>query len=604
MTIATATLPRWDMTPFFPSLESPAYDTAFKGVIQGINDLAATFDSHQIDKREPAPVDAAIIGQFETIIDQLSELMESTRTLFAYTQSFIATNSRDNLAQAKMSELQQHSVKLSQLSTRFTAWLGSLDVEALIQASRVADEHAFLLRKAKEEAGHLMSPTEEALAAELGVTGGTAWAKLHGNVTSQMSVSVELNGATQTLPMSMIRALATDRDRETRRRAYEAELSAWPTVAVPLAAALNSIKGQVITLTGKRGWASALDESLFDNNVDRPTLDAMLDAARDAFPHFRRYLRAKARLLGAVELPWYDLFAPVGVSQQVWEYGAATEFIAAQFGSYSPRLRDFALQAFAENWVDAEPREGKRDGGFCMGVVPGVSRIFMNYKPAFNSVSTLAHELGHAYHNLNLAQRSPLQRSSPMVLAETASTFCETITFQAALGQASPQERLALLDISLQDATQVVVDITSRFLFEQGVFERRTKRELSVDEFNSLMLDAQRQTYGDGLDQTKLHPYMWAVKGHYYSAGRSFYNYPYMFGLLFGLGLYNLYQQDANTFRASYDDLLSSTGMADAATLANRFGIDIRSKAFWQGSLDIIRHDIDLFEGLVNAAGN
>lgn len=604
MTVTTRQLPRWDMTSFFPSLEAPAYQAAFQGTVQGIADLVQYFESHGIDKREATPVDAALVGQFETIMDRLGALTESVRTVFSYTQSFIATNSRDNLAQARLSELQQHAVKLSQLNTRFTAWLGSLDVEALIQQSAVAADHAFLLRKAKEEASHLMSPAEESLAAELGVSSGTAWAKLHGNVTSQLSVPLEAEGETRRLPMSMIRALATDRDRETRRRAYEAELAAWPTVAVPLAAALNSIKGEVITLARRRRWPSPLDEALFDNNVDRPTLDAMLDAARDAFPHFRRYLRAKARLFGASQLPWYDLFAPVGVSQQVWEYSDATQFIAEQFGTYSPRLRDFAVQAFAENWVDAEPREGKRDGGFCMGVTPGVSRIFMNYKPAFNSVSTLAHELGHAYHNLNLAQRPPLQRSSPMVLAETASTFCETIVFQAVLSQASPQESLALLDSSLQDATQVVVDITSRFLFEQGVFERRAKRELSIEEFNELMLDTQRQTYGDGLDPAVLHPYMWAVKGHYYSSARSFYNYPYMFGLLFGLGLYALYQQDADAFRASYDELLASTGMADAATLAQRFGIDIRSKAFWQGSLDIVRHDIDRFEALVNESGN
>ncbi|MCW5851434.1 MAG: M3 family oligoendopeptidase [Anaerolineae bacterium] len=604
MTVTTRQLPHWDMTPFFPSLEAPAYQAAFQGVIQGIADLVQDFESHGIDKREATPVDAALVGQFETIMDRLGALTESVRTVFSYTQSFIATNSRDNLAQAKLSELQQHAVKLAQLNTRFTAWLGSLDVEALIQQSAVAADHAFLLRKAKEEAGHLMSPAEESLAAELGVSSGTAWAKLHGNVTSQLSVPLEAEGETRKLPMSLIRALATDRDRETRRRAYEAELAAWPTVAVPLAAALNSIKGEVITLARRRRWPSPLDEALFDNNVDRPTLDAMMGAARDAFPHFRRYLRAKARLLGASQLPWYDLFAPVGVSQQVWEYSDATQFIAEQFGTYSPRLRDFARQAFAENWVDAEPRDGKRDGAFCMGVTPGVSRIFMNYKPAFNSVSTLAHELGHAYHNLNLAQRPPLQRSSPMVLAETASTFCETIVFQAVLSQASPQESLALLDSSLQDATQVVVDITSRFLFEQGVFERRAQRELSIEEFNALMLDTQRQTYGDGLDPNVLHPYMWAVKGHYYSSARSFYNYPYMFGLLFGLGLYALYQQDADAFRASYDELLASTGMADAATLAQRFGIDIRSQAFWQGSLDIVRHDIDRFEALVNESGN
>jgi oligoendopeptidase F len=221
-----------------------------------------------------------------------------------------------------------------------------------------------------------------------------------------------------------------------------------------------------------------------------------------------------------------------------------------------------------------------------------------NYKSAFGGVSTLAHELGHGYHNFNLAGRTMLQRATPAALAETASTFCETIIRQAALQTVGPQEQIAILEASLQGSTQVVVDITSRLLFEQRVFEARRKRELSIEELNDLMLEAQRETYSDGLDGSALHPYMWAVKQHYYSSGLSFYNYPYMFGLLFGLGLYARYSQEPEEFRKGYDDLLSSTGLADAATLAGRFGIDIHSPDFWRGSLDVIRSDIERFEML------
>jgi oligoendopeptidase F len=223
----------------------------------------------------------------------------------------------------------------------------------------------------------------------------------------------------------------------------------------------------------------------------------------------------------------------------------------------------------------------------------------MNFKPSFGSVSTLAHELGHAYHNLCLADRTQLQRSTPMTLAETASIFCETIIRQAVLqGEATEEEQLAVLEASLQGSTQVVVDITSRFRFEQAVFDQRAKRELSPREFCELMLDSQRATYGDGLDPEVLHPYMWIVKGHYY--GRSYYNFPYMFGLLFGLGLYAVYEQDPDSFRSQYDDLLASTGLADAATLASRFGIDTRSSAFWEGSLRQIEADVVRFERLVS----
>ena len=599
MTVATRALPHWDMTPLFPGLDSPEFAASFQRAIDDIADLATTFDALGINKRDAAIVTDADVGAAETSAGRLNRLYDDIRLLSTYLHAFVTTNSRDNAAQARMSELQQNVVRLSQLSTRFTAWIGSLDVDELLRRSAVARDHEFMVRKASEEARHLMSPAEENLAAELNVPGGTAWAKLHGNVTSQLSVPFEVDGETRPLPMSLIRALATDANRDVRRRAYEAELAAWPTVAVPLAAALNSIKGEVNTLARRRSWESALDRSLFDNNMDRASLDALMLAAHEAFPDFRRYLRAKARALGVAELAWYDLFAPVGASHKVWEYDDATRFILEQFGSYSPRLRDYAARAFTEYWVDAEPRDGKRDGAFRMGVRRDESRILMNYKPSFQSVSTLAHELGHGYHNLNLAPRTPLQRATPMTLAETASTFCETIVFQAALREADREEQIALLEETLQGAAQVVVDITSRFIFEQAVFDGRQRRELSVDELNTLMLDAQRQTYGDGLDQSRLHPYMWAVKGHYYSTGRSFYNYPYMFGLLFGLGLYARYQADPTAFKASYDDLLSSTGLADAATLAARFGIDIRTPDFWRASLDLIRRDIDRFEQLV-----
>jgi oligoendopeptidase F len=221
--------------------------------------------------------------------------------------------------------------------------------------------------------------------------------------------------------------------------------------------------------------------------------------------------------------------------------------------------------------------------------------VFANYKPAYGGMRTLAHELGHAYHNLNLADRTMLGRSTPMTMAETASIFCETVIQQAALGQTSPGQQVAILEASLVSACQQVVDISSRFLFEQRVFDQRQTRDLTIDELSAIMLEAQRETYGDGLDEATLHPFMWAVKQHYYSAGLSFYNYPYMFGLLFGLGLYARYQETPADFHAGYDDLLSSTGLADAATLAARFGIDIRTPDFWRSSLDIIRRDIDRF---------
>ncbi len=592
-------LPRWDMTPIYPGMDSIEFAEGFTSVVRDINDLAALFDAHHIMKQPSATsLDHKTIRAFETVIERYNAVLEAAKTLGVYIECFVTTNSHDTLAQAKLSELQQTTMILTQLGTRLTAWIGSLDVEALIERSSVAREHAFMLRKAKIRAAHLMTPDEENLSSELNLSGGTAWEKLHGDVTSQLTVSLELSGQVQELPMSMVRNLAVDPDREVRRRAYEAELAGWKRAALPLAAALNSIKGEVNVVTRRRDWGSPLEASLLDNNIDRQTLTAMFSAARESFQDFRRYLHAKARILGLSHLAWYDLFAPVSSDEKVWEYDDAAAFIIEQFGTFSPRLSNFAARAFREYWIDAEPREGKQDGAYCTPLRKDESRVFANYKASYDGVSTLAHELGHGYHNLNLAQRTMLQRPTPMALAETASIFCETIIRNAALQNAGRQEQIAILEASLQGACQVVVDITSRFLFEQRVFNQRRQRELSIDELNNLMLEAQRETYGDGLDENALHPYMWAMKPHYYSSKLSFYNYPYMFGLLFGLGLYARYQEDSEKFKSSYDELLSRTGLADAATLAEQFGINIRSVDFWRSSFDIIRLDIKRFEEL------
>ncbi|HEY0752924.1 MAG TPA: M3 family oligoendopeptidase [Ktedonobacteraceae bacterium] len=596
----TQALPHWDMTVVYPGLDSPEFDQGCAHFAQEVANLVQLFDNHNIQAQATQELSDETVQTFEAITTRLNEVLEETSTLGAYLACFVTTNTQDTLAQARYSEFQQQAVKLSLLGTRYAAWIGSLDVSELLARSQLASEHAYLLHKSSEQARHLMSPAEEELASELELSSGASWEKLHSDITSQLLVPVELHGEQQEMPMSMVRNFAYDPDREVRRSAYEAELAGWKKVVVPLAAAMNGIKGQVNTISRRRGWETPLDSSLFDANIDRETLEAMLTAARESLVDFRRYLRAKARVLGLEQLAWYDIFAPVGKEKQVWEFAEARAFIVDKFGNYSSKLSDFAARAFRENWIDAEPRAGKVDGAYCTPLRKDESRVFANFKPSFNGVSTLAHELGHGYHNLNLAQRTTLQKETPMTLAETASIFCETIITHAALAKADTEEQIAILESSLQSSCQVVVDILSRFLFENRAFENRKQRELSIDEFNTLMMEAQKETYGEGLDETQLHPYMWAMKPHYYSTHFSFYNYPYMFGLLFGLGLYARYQQDPASFKIGYDDLLSSTGLGDAATLATRFGIDIRSTAFWRASLDIVRKDIDLFEELTH----
>jgi pepF/M3 family oligoendopeptidase len=606
----STTLPHWDMNTIFPGLQSPEFEAGFRRVTESIDGLTELFDHHNVQMLTPDEQSAArghgsgargaTIAPSDEIITRFNVVLEEYRTISAYIQCILSTDTRDSVALHRASEMQALGVRISQLGTRWTAWIGSLDVEALIESSQLARDHAFNLRKAHQRAQHLMSPVEENLASELYLSGGSGWEKLHMSVSSQLSVPVEMpDGEQRELPMSAVRNLAFDPDREVRRRAYEAELEGWKRAAVPLAAALNGVKGEVNTLSRRRHWDSALDEAIFDSNIDRQTLDTMMEAARESFPDFRRYMHTRARMMGIDRLAWYDIFAPMEGSTGAWNYSDARAFIVEQFGSYSSKLAGLADRAFRDNWVDAEPRVGKRDGAYCMPIRNDESRVFTNYKSSYGGVSTLAHELGHAYHNMVKASRTTLQKTTPMTLAETASIFCETIIRHATMKDAPREEQVAILAQSIQDSCQVVVDITSRFLFESRLFEKRRERELTVDELCDLMLDAQKETYGDGLDQTRLHPYMWAVKPHYYRTGLSFYNFPYMFGLLFGLGLYAQYRQNPDTFRRSYDDLLSSTGMDDAATLAARFGIDIRTPAFWRSSLDIIRADIDEFERLV-----
>jgi len=595
VTATDTALPTWDMTTVFPSLDSPEFEFEFESVSAAIEDLVVLFDAHNVAHRAESSVDAAFVASYEAVIESLSLLQERLRTLSTYINCFVTTDANDDIAKSRDALLSMRSVKLYKLYTRLAAWIGSSDVDALLNESEVARSLEYAVRRAAYTASHQMSPVEEDLATELQSSGISGWVKLHSNLTALLAVDVTLNGERKKLPMSAIRSLSIDPDREVRKAAFEAEIQAWEDASLPIAAALNGVKGHQQVLRKRRGFADDIEQTLFYNGIDRQTLDAMHQACTESFPHFRRYMAAKARALGLDQLAWYDISAPIGAEPRLWSWSEAEAFIQKNFARYSSRLADFALQTFEERWIDAGQRVGKEGGAYCAGIRPGESRVMMNYNGSFNSVSTLAHELGHAYHNRNLQYRQPLQRGTPATLAETASIFCETLAFDGALSIATESERLVLLDTVLERNLMVVVDIHSRFLFEKSVFDKRAVRELTTKEFKELMTQAQLETYGDGL--SCLHPFMWAVKGHYY--GPTFYNYPYTFGLLFALGLYARYQQSPDAFRADYDEFLSSTGMADAVTLGKRFGADVQSVDFWRSSLNVITGQIAEFEGLV-----
>jgi len=591
----TDVLPRWDVADVHESFTSRSFLDALERTGAEAARLVALFDEHGVGSIELRPVDPADGRTADEVIGALNAAQADLDELDAYVHASVSTDSRDATAAGLASELSNTGAKIRPLLARLAAWVAALGVDELAEVSPVAAEHSGPLRRLAARAQHQMPDDQEGLYAELSTTGSAAWTQLHGEVTSQLQADVD----GRRLPMAMVRGLASDPDSSVRRAAYHAELAAWPTVAVTCAAAINGVKGEAVIVNRRRAWSDPLDASLFANSVSRATFDAMDAAITDALPDFRGWMRTKARLHGHDgALPWWDLVAPLpdAASQISWDAGL--DIVRGAFSAYGGSLGGLVDRAVDERWIDAGPRDGKRGGAFCMPFVGDRSLVFLNWNGSVDAAQTTAHELGHAYHNTQLAERTPLQKMLPMALAETASIFCETLVVEEGFGRLDGPERLALLDVDLQGANQVVVDIRSRLVFETAVFAARQRRTLGVDQLNDLMLAAQAEAYGDGLDQSTAHPYMWAVKPHYY--GAHFYNWPYTYGLLFGLGLFARYRDDPAAFRSRYDDVLSRCGMSTAEELAADFGFDVTSEALWTSSLDVLRGRIAEYQRLAD----
>jgi pepF/M3 family oligoendopeptidase len=596
----TTAVPRWDLTNVYPALDSKQFKNAIKQYKFLLDEMEVFFKkaSKADAKTDPKKL-GKLLGES---VDRFNAIFELSGRIGPFIYSFVTTDSRNKDAMRALSELEQMSVQASVLNTKFQAWVGKLGKSAVKKAAKTnasAKSHEFILNEAVVQSKYMMSEAEEILAAELTLSGGNAFGKLQGTLTSQLTVDFELDGKTQKMPMPALINLRSHPDEPTRRRGYEAENIAWENVKETLAACMNGVKGETLTLDKKRGREDAIHASIDSARMDRATLNAMLDAMKDSFPMFKKYFKHKAKLLGKEKLAWWDISAPMGKTDKVYSYEESRDFIVENFNKFSPELGAFAKRAFDNNWIDAEQRDGKRGGAFCMGVT-GVkeSRILSNFDGSFDQVSTLAHELGHAFHNecAYQAGKTELQQSTPMTLAETASIMCETIITEAVLAQVTdPQEELAIIEAQMNNATGVIVDIYSRYLFEKEVFERREQSELSADDLNEIMERAQKATYGDGLDERYLQKFMWTWKPHYYSSGFSFYNYPYAFGLLFAIGLYAVYQKRGADFVPDYKNLLASTGEDRAAELADRFGINIRTKKFWADSLAIIGKRVEKY---------
>ena len=590
-------LPRWSVADVHQSFDARSFTDAMESAGAGVTRLEALFEEHNVRAITPRPVQSADGEAADSVISTFNNVVEAQEILGAYIYATVSTDSRNERAQGLLSEMETLDARVSPLLARLADWVAALGTEQLATVSTEARDHLGPLERLQARAEHQMSEVEEGLYSELGTTGSSAWGRLQGDLTSQLSTEVHLPTGTKTMPMAAVRGLSTDSDLNVRKAAYEAEMRAWPTIAVACAAAMNSIKGEANVVNRRRKWKQPLDASLYSNNVSLETFNAMQSAVHASLPDFRRWMRVKAKLVGDTNgLSWWNLSAPLSISPGPISWDQGISLVKGAFASYSDRLSHLVDRSINEQWLDAEPREGKVGGAFCMSFVDDRSLVLLNWSGSVDSAQVTAHELGHAYHNTQLAHRTALQKRLPMALAETASIFCETLVVEEGLSRLQGDDRLALLDVDLIGANQVVVDIHSRFLFETEVFARRQKRTLGVSELNEIMLSAQRDAYGDGLDQTTAHPHMWVLKPHYY--GSHFYNWPYTYGLLFGLGLYAQYQLDPEKFRDGYDDVLSRAGMDTAEQLGQAFGIDVTSESFWTASLDVLRARMRNYEQL------
>lgn len=581
-------LPRWSVHDVHESFDSRSFSDSMERAGTNVSRLETLFETHNIRSIDPRTPNAQDGVAADEVIQAFNNTVDEQDILISYIYATVSTDSRHEQAQGLLSEMEDLDARISPLLARLADWVASLNSHALKEVSAEAREHLGPLLRLQDRAIHQMSEAEEGLYAELGTTGSSAWGRLQSDLTSQLSIDVQLPAGSASMPMAAVRGLATDSNVEVRKAAFEAEMRAWPQVAVACAAAMNSIKGEANTVNKRRHWKAPIDASLYSNSVSPATFGAMQSAINDSLPDFRRWMRVKAQLHGDNNgLSWWNLFAPLSVSPGAISWDEGISLVKDAFASYSDRLAHLVDRSINEQWLDAEPREGKTGGAFCMSFVDDRSLVLLNWSGSVDSAQTTAHELGHAYHNTQLAHRTPLQKRLPMALAETASIFCETLVVEDGLSRMQGDERLALLDVNLIGASQVVVDIHSRYLFETEVFARRQRRTLGVSEFNEIMLQAQADAYGDGLDLSTRHPHMWVLKPHYY--GSHFYNWPYTYGLLFGLGLYAKYQSNPNHFRENYDNVLSRAGMDTAEELGQAFAIDVTDPAFWTSSLDVLR---------------
>ena len=579
----------WDLTVFYKDFDDPEFKDDLARLPKEIDAFTAAIAAPAEDEVKKL---VSLVHQEEA----LSNLFERLNLMIGLTLSVDANNKAANAAMAPLMRAVMGSSLASNAFSRYLASLENLD--AIIDADDELKARAFALREAAEDAKHQLPEALEKPVLKMQLSGGEAFSQLRDKLDA--TLLVDYDG--KQIPLSAVRALAYDGDADTRRRAYEAELASYKKIELPMSFCLNNLKAEGETMAALKGYKGVLDMALAHSRMDEKTLEAMWTAIREALPELREYFKAKGRLLGHENgLPFYDLFAPVGQSTRTYTVEEARALLLDLFGKFCPEMGEMMRTAFDEGWIDMYPREGKSGGAFCSGYyAKNISRVMTNFAGSASDVSTLAHELGHAFNNRMLHHKPIMMTETPMPLAETASTFNETLLISQLLKTATPEEELTLLDSCLTEQTQTMVDIYSRFLFEQKVVAAQADHALDVDELKETMLWAQEQSYGDGLDPEYRHPYMWACKSHYYSTGVHFYNFPYAFGGLFARGLYARYEKEGEAFVPVYCDLLSRFGSDTIANVTASVGIDVTTPDFWREAVESVLVQVRRFVELAD----
>lgn len=590
----------WDLTSYFREFngeEMRESKAALQSDIQSILQRAASL----------ADLASESADAWEEVVLQAEEIQKRLSHLSSYISCLASADSRNE-------DYRKEEAWLARLKAEFS----KVKIECLRAIKRAGDElfssfasrEAFrgaehYLRRLREESRRTMAAEKEGLAADLGVDGLHAWGRLYDTLSGKLEFQmVYLDGRRESLPVAQRRSLMENPDRRIRKAAFDGGNVAWQTIEDTAATALNAISGTRLTLNRHRGIEHFLDVALFQAGISRTTLNAMFEAVNSELELPRRILRLKARSIGTRAVSWYDLGAPLAIpGQGPVSWGKAKDLVGSAFSRAYPRLGAFLETVVDKQWIDWEPRPGKRPGGFCTGsLLTNEQRIFMTFNQSMGDVLTLAHEAGHAFHSHLMGDLRPYARTYPMTLAETASTFGEMLLVRSLVQDPSvgDAQKAFLLDIETGHSAVYLLDIPVRFEFEKALYEERSHGELSVSRLKALMVETQRRIFGDVLEEGGEDAYFWASKLHFYITGVTFYNFPYTFGFLLSRGLFAMFKKEGAGFLTEYENFLRLAGSNTAENVARRsIGCDLESPGFWVEVIRSLEEPLGQLEALL-----